>query len=50
MIEAIIGRRPDGENGKLKDFELCIQEWEEIPEKARETLKNVDGIKNFVHM
>lgn len=39
MLEAIIGRRPEGEKAVLKDFELCIQKWEEIPEKARETLK-----------
>ncbi len=41
MIEAIVGRRPESEKAVLKDFELCIQNWEEIPEKAKEDLKKV---------
>jgi hypothetical protein len=40
MMEAIIGRRPEGYPAELRGYELCIQKWEEIPEQVRETLSN----------
>lgn len=39
MMEAIIGRRPDGLSARLPDYELWIQSWEEIPVPIREILK-----------
>ncbi|MBS3168639.1 gamma-glutamylcyclotransferase [Candidatus Woesearchaeota archaeon] len=38
MIEAIIGRKPKGTPAKLKDYELCIQVWNEIPRKIKSIL------------
>lgn len=38
MIRAIIGRLPEGYPAVLQGFELCIQTWEEIPERARKIL------------
>jgi len=38
MLEAIIGRRPEGKLAKLKSFELCVQHWHEIEEKVRNLL------------
>jgi hypothetical protein len=40
MMEAIIGRKPEGYSAKLRGYELCVQEWEEIPEETREILSN----------
>jgi hypothetical protein len=38
MIKAIIGRLPEGYPATLQGFELCIQTWAEIPDKAKEIL------------
>lgn len=35
MMEAIIGRKPDGYPAIAVDYELCVQTWEEIPQKVR---------------
>jgi hypothetical protein len=45
MIEAIVGRKPDGYPAKLEGYELCIQEWEEIPIEIQEILRNNWGLK-----
>lgn len=39
MIEAIIGRRPSGSWAKLMDYELFIQDWQDIPEGNRKILQ-----------
>ncbi|HLD05694.1 MAG TPA: gamma-glutamylcyclotransferase family protein [Candidatus Nanoarchaeia archaeon] len=38
MMEAMVGRVPMGVPAVLEDFELCIQEWLEIPSNVREIL------------
>lgn len=38
MIEAIIGRIPEGYPATFSGFELCIQTWDEIPESAKKIL------------
>ena len=38
MMDAIIGRRPSGYYAELQGYELCVQLWGEIPERAREML------------
>src|SRR3989338_899309 len=39
MIKAIICRKPNGFKYELKGYELCLQNWNEIPKKARKVLK-----------
>jgi len=39
MMKAIIGRNPIGFPAKLEDYELCIQTWDEIPEKVRKVFR-----------
>src|SRR5206468_4577778 len=38
MMKAIIGRRPRGLYGYLKDHQLLVQTWNEIPENVRKIL------------
>jgi hypothetical protein len=38
MMETIVGRRPNGQRGAVNGYELCIQNWEDIPEKVRDIL------------
>jgi len=45
MMTAITGRRPNGHIGFLHGYELCIQTWDEIPQKARDMLHHWD--QNF---
>jgi hypothetical protein len=35
MMEAIIGRAPQGKPAVLSGYELCIQVWSEVPESAK---------------
>lgn len=39
MMEAIIGRRPEGFKAKLMGYALYVQAWEEIPEAAKKILQ-----------
>ncbi len=39
MIEAIIGRRPEGSDFYLDNYELVIQSWEEVPDDVQQALK-----------
>lgn len=39
MMEAIIGRIPEGKPAILSSYELCIQTWNEISEKVRKILQ-----------
>ncbi len=46
MLEAIIGRKPDGLSAMLSNYELWIQSWQEMPIDVRNRLaKNWD--ENF---
>ncbi len=47
MIAAIIGRKPEGEPAILEGWELCIQEWTDIPEKPREILVRAGWDEKF---
>lgn len=38
MVNAIIGRTPDGFPFTLDGYELCVQSWKHIPPKARAIL------------
>lgn len=38
MMEAIIGRVPEGFPAKISGFELCVETWDDIPEPARHIL------------
>lgn len=40
MMSAIIGRAPEGKPAVLKDYELCVQTWDELPEYVREKFKD----------
>lgn len=44
MMEAIIGRKPDGYPAILENYELCVQVWEEIPEKVRKIISGYWGL------
>lgn len=39
MMKAIIGRKPSGIVAQLKNYELQIQSWREIPPKVRKLLR-----------
>lgn len=39
MMAAIIGRKPKGTPFVLDDYELCIQEWPDIPQDIRDTIE-----------
>jgi len=40
MMEAIVGRVPEGYPAKISGFELCVESWEDIPEPARRILSS----------
>lgn len=40
MMEAIVGRLPEGYPAKISGFELCVETWQDIPEHARRMLSN----------
>jgi hypothetical protein len=46
MMEAIIGRKPKGFTAQLKDYELWIQLWQEIPSNVRNIL-GIDWNSDF---
>ncbi len=38
MMEAILGRVPEGFPGEISGFQLCIQTWKEIPDRVKKVL------------
>lgn len=49
MMKAIIGRRPKGTAVFLRGFELCVQNWNEIPAHIRKRLSPAwsDSFKTY---